>query len=882
MRIPLAVSLESRDGGVSKDAKVVNGLVEKRGNELVLRKRPGTSDLGNVKSGTAQHLTVWNGIKAVIGDYLNAGTISTITSSPTQTSLSPSNAGLQFTSAYTTGGASTPRLFFKNRSQGWVVNRAGTVSTVTYASSMGAGTYTLISLVRSGTTATATLAEDVFNVGDTVTIAGAGQAAYNGSQTVTAVTAGSTTPAQNITISSLTRSGTTATAVTNVAHGLTTATAYTIAGANQSAYNGSKTITVTGTTTFTYTVTVTPNATITWNSADKASVTLSGGDLTGATSISSAVAWARATTAASSGKWYWEFLVNSLSGGTLSVGVAKSTATFPNGTLGRDSSSWGYCSDGALRYEGTVYAAVATFTAGDRIGVAVDQDSGNIQFYKNGVYQGALGAITGSLYPAYAHTWTSGTQTSNTTVNFGATSFTFSIPSGYSSYQYDTPQTPGTGSIYVTKPAVVVNPTFSYSVAGSPTTPATGTITAATNGGTVPGIPYINGRFCVMDTNGIIWSSGDDDPTSWNALHFVDANAEPGAGRALAKSFNYLIAYKEWSTEHFYFDPNADPAGSPFVPVQNGFTLVGCANGDSVADVDGNLCWIAQTKYAPGRSVYLQQGLQQQKISTPDVERILNGDLLTTVYAYGLNLDGHALYVLTLTDSDITLVYDISGGVWMQWSSYTLGSSKAVSSITRSGTTATVNFSVAHTLNDGDPVLMAGANQTEYNGVFQAHVVDSDTIEIQVDGAPTTPATGTITGKPYTESYFKFTKAANYNGATLLLHETDGHLYQFSPELKRDAGLPINFFARTTRLDGGSLATKRLAFVRVIGDSVDDLAMLRWSDDDCSTFKNYRVVRLDEQQPELRRCGNFKRRTIELRHVGNTSPTLSALELEIS
>jgi hypothetical protein len=200
--------MESRDGNRSRDAQVINALVEIQGEQTKIRKRPGVTDQGLVKSGTAQLLYYWNGLKAVIGDFMNAGSVSTIVSGPVQTNLSPTNAGLLFSAQDTVAGAATPRLFFKNRTQGWVVNRAGTIGAVTYASTMGAGTYNLISLTRTGGTATATLAEDVFNAGDVVTIAGATPIAYNGAQTITAVTLGVAARTLALTI---TRSGTTAT-----------------------------------------------------------------------------------------------------------------------------------------------------------------------------------------------------------------------------------------------------------------------------------------------------------------------------------------------------------------------------------------------------------------------------------------------------------------------------------------------------------------------------------------------------------------------------------------------------------------------------------------------------------------------------------------------
>ena len=70
MRIPLGVDLESRDGTLTKDAKVVNGIVESAGEESYVYKRPGNDDLGLIRAGTAQLLVFWNGLKAIISDYL--------------------------------------------------------------------------------------------------------------------------------------------------------------------------------------------------------------------------------------------------------------------------------------------------------------------------------------------------------------------------------------------------------------------------------------------------------------------------------------------------------------------------------------------------------------------------------------------------------------------------------------------------------------------------------------------------------------------------------------------------------------------------------------------------------------------------------------------
>ena len=80
-------------------------------------------------------------------------------------------------------------------------------------------------------------------------------------------------------------------------------------------------------------------------------------------------------------------------------------------------------------------------------------------------------------------------------------------------------------------------------------------------------------------------------------------------------------------------------------------------------------------------------------------------------------------------------------------------SPQAVTSITRSGSTATLTAGAAHGLSTNDWVEIIGANETEYNGLFQITVTGGSTFTFTVSGAPATPATGTIFA---IHSYIKF------------------------------------------------------------------------------------------------------------------------------
>ena len=71
----------------------------------------------------------------------------------------------------------------------------------------------------------------------------------------------------------------------------------------------------------------------------------------------------------------------------------------------------------------------------------------------------------------------------------------------------------------------------------------------------------------------------------------------------------------------------------------------------------------------------------------------------------------------------------------------------SVTSITRSGSVATVTTSAAHNFVTDQVVEIIGATETDYNGKQSITVTSGTTFTYTVTGTPTTPATGTITTK---------------------------------------------------------------------------------------------------------------------------------------
>jgi hypothetical protein len=780
------------------------------------------------------------------------------------TNLLPSNSGLQFTAQDSGSNAATSLLMIKNASQAWTVTPAGVVTQITDVDYPGTYTVTATSLTRIGTVATVTLPVDAnFQVGSTVTIAGATPSAYNGAQTVTGVTPSTSVPVSSVKIT-ITRSGTTATATTvSDPHPFKTGDVVPITGAAQPEYNGSFAITYISATQFSFTVAVTGGG-LTLIPSPSAIVGSYGplayvSSTIGSTTYSATVA-STSTQDFVVGRVYW----NPINNGTFTC--AHYTAGVAS-LVGGEVAQSNYTTPSPQNVPPT-QATAPVFSGQSISGLTVTITTTT----NHGLRIGALVYVAMGSSPVILNAGSTGVYVTSVPT---ATTFTYDVVGAYT--PTTSPATPATGTIFVGTPGSATGYSFTFTIAGSPTTPATGTITASGGRNTVPGIAYLNGYFCVMDVNGVIYNSAEDNPASWTALEYVTAQAENGAGKAIAKSLNYLVAFKEWSTEFFY-DAKNEPPGSPFSPVDNGFTQVGCASGDSLAEVDGALMWIAQVRQR-GRSVYVMRGTDQQKVSTPDIERILNLSTLASVFAYGLKVDGHTLYVLTLVDLNVTLVYDAQSGTWVQWSTLTAAASVNVSSITRVGTTATVTTGTAHGLSDGDPVTIAGASQSDYNGTFQISYVSTTVFTIEVANSPVTPATGTITAVPYTESYFKLTKYANAGGTNTFLHESNGYTSTMSSSVYQDNSAPINFTMRTARLDGGSLNRKQLGQLCLVGETTGDTVMIRFSDDDYTTNSIYRRLSIATERPALRRLGAFRRRSFEVKHTGNTDPRLEAMEI---
>lgn len=392
---------------------------------------------------------------------------------------------------------------------------------------------------------------------------------------------------------------------------------------------------------------------------------------------------------------------------------------------------------------------------------------------------------------------------------------------------------------------------------------------------TVPGIVYLDTFFFVMDPQGRIWNSAQNDPTTWTALGTIPLQNEPNGGVALGKVGPYLVALGQWSTSFFYDAAVAAPA-SPLALNIVLNSLIGCASGDSVTQIAGGMIWIGQT-VSEGRGIYQIQNYIPVRISTPFIDTILEGSTLATVRAFATASRGHTFYIVSLIDVGVTLCYDLMTQIWVQWTSLSQNPQTIVTSLSMDAYGLTTGISTNHGLADGDPVVISGASVGGYNGTWNVNVVDVNTFTfITVPGLA--PSVGSSNAASYAYSFYVGYSAASNGNTYYIQHYNNGGIYQSSDDLFSDFGNPIDVHIKTQIWGGGTVKYKTFPDVSLIGDVVSSTGMLRYTNDDYNTYSSYRFINLAIIRQHLTRCGRARRRAWEFRHTGFTELRVVYLE----
>jgi hypothetical protein len=183
-------------------------------------------------------------------------------------------------------------------------------------------------------------------------------------------------------------------------------------------------------------------------------------------------------------------------------------------------------------------------------------------------------------------------------------------------------------------------------------------------------VTYLGRRFvCNFQGSGRFYCSDVDNGLSWDALNFASAETNPDPIQAVWTSNGQLALLGTFTTEYWGLSGAVD---FPFSLISGTATEWGLAATWSIAKYDNTMA--ALMKNAQGQVIVARiQGYVPQKISTPDMDSIINGYTNTAdATAYSYMLGGHAMYVISFPSAGYTWMYDGSTGFWSSLKSYGL------------------------------------------------------------------------------------------------------------------------------------------------------------------------------------------------------------------
>ena len=185
----------------------------------------------------------------------------------------------------------------------------------------------------------------------------------------------------------------------------------------------------------------------------------------------------------------------------------------------------------------------------------------------------------------------------------------------------------------------------------------------------------LDGYFITFSTDGRFQISSVDEGTSWDALDFATAEANPDGGVRNAQRNRDAVFFGHRSTE---FWQNTGGVDFPFSRVTT--IDVGCHAASSVVELTliqksgpaiDTIIWAATNKGGAYAGVMMLQGYTPTKISTYEIDRLIEAETTPDVIeAFSWSENGHSFYAIS--GSTWTRVYDATEGFWHERVSYGL------------------------------------------------------------------------------------------------------------------------------------------------------------------------------------------------------------------
>lgn len=183
-------------------------------------------------------------------------------------------------------------------------------------------------------------------------------------------------------------------------------------------------------------------------------------------------------------------------------------------------------------------------------------------------------------------------------------------------------------------------------------------------------VTFLAGRFVInILASSRFYVSDLYDGLAWDALNFANAETNPDPIVAVWASNGQLILLGSSSTEYWGQSGALD---FPFAIINGTATEWGLAATWSVAKYDNSIACLIKNRMGEVMVAKIS-GYLPQKISTPDVDNIINGyATVSDASVYSYMLGGHAMFVINFPSAGYTWLYDGLTSMWTRLKSYGL------------------------------------------------------------------------------------------------------------------------------------------------------------------------------------------------------------------
>jgi len=356
-----------------------------------------------------------------------------------------------------------------------------------------------------------------------------------------------------------------------------------------------------------------------------------------------------------------------------------------------------------------------------------------------------------------------------------------------------------------------------------------------TKGGVV-----LNGILYASATNGELFNSATEDPTTWGALDFVSAEMKPDNSVFIQPHLNHIANFGVGTIEFFY--DNANATASPLNVRTDIAHNVGAVDFDTVWTNRDDIFFV-NLNQSGDFNVNILSNFQLNKISTSDIDTFITSSVITdslSLMAHGFSTAGRDFYVLTTFYKDgsniikplSSLVYDTSTGVWGFWELMHTGIDDCpVIGWTRSTATRAGDGILAN----GDIVTIADDKNPQDSTGAQIYVVDD-----YVDAG-----------------YISDTGATGENIEMVLI---------------------------TGSADFGSRDYKYADNLKLVAipESTSQDVTVQWSDESNNSYNAGRTLDLSNHNNKLTRLGRFRQRNHKLTFAGDEQIEVEAIEVGVS